>query len=104
MISLSLHLCRRQGAIKGECTQALGLSSGFLAAVHLVTLCEKPWILSSGYLGASVGVRLQLYKEVFFICSVVSAPAYLGHPELVYFSCLQASQIAHPLDPLEPGI
>ena len=61
---------------------------GFLAAVHLVTLCEKPWTLSSSYLSASLGVRLQLYREVFFICLAISAQTYLGHSELVYFICL----------------
>ena len=43
---------------------SLGLLSGFLAVVHLVTSCEKPWTHSSGYLSASPGVRLQLYREV----------------------------------------
>ena len=43
-----------------------GLSSGFLPAVHLVTLHEKLQTLSSGYLSASLGVRLQFYREVFF--------------------------------------
>ena len=57
---------------------------------------------SCSYLGACWGVRLQLYREVFFICSAVSGQGYLGHPELVYFSDLQASQVAHPMDPLKP--
>ena len=87
-MSLLLLLCRGQGAIKGECAQASGLLSRFLAAVHPVTLWEKLQILSSSYLSASLGVRLQLYREVFFICSVIHAQAYLVHPELVYFSCL----------------
>ena len=104
MISLSLQLCRGLRAIKEEHTQASGLLSGCLVAVHSVTLCEKLWTLSHGYLSASQGVRLQLYRKVFFICLVISAQAYLGHSELVYFSYLWASQVAHPLDPLEPGI
>ena len=32
---------------------------------------------------------------MFFICLVLSAQAYLGHPEIVYFSCFWASQVAH---------
>ena len=64
-----IPLMHRAGSIKGECAQALQLSSGFLAAVHLVTPCEKPWTLSIGYYGASLTVRLQLYREVFFLFS-----------------------------------
>ena len=88
MMSLLLHLLRGLGAIKGECAWTGGLSSGFMAAVHSVTLCEKLQTLSSSYFSASQGVRLQLYREVFFVCLVVSGQAYLGHPDLVYFSCL----------------
>ena len=65
---------------------------GFLVAVHLVTLHEEPQTLSCSYLGASLGVRLQLYREVFFTCSSVSAQGYLGQPELVYLSCFQVNQ------------
>ena len=60
--------------------------------------------LSHGYLSASLGVRLQLYREVFFICSSVSAQSYLGHPELVYLSCLWVNQVpCHPVS-LRPSI
>ena len=41
MMSLSLSLCRGLGVIKGEYTQAPGLSSGFLVAVPSVTLSEE---------------------------------------------------------------
>ena len=37
---------------------SLGHSSGFLAAVHSGTFCEKLQTHSSSYLGASLGVRL----------------------------------------------
>ena len=94
-MSLLLCLCRGWGAIKGDHAWASGLSSGFLAAVHFITLHEELWTLSSSYLSASLGVRLQLYREVFFICLVVSAQAYLEHLELVYFRCMQARQVAH---------
>ena len=46
-----------------------------LAAVHLVTPCEKLQTLSSSYLSASLGVRLQLYREVSFICLVHKCPS-----------------------------
>ena len=36
-----------------------------LVAVHSVTLSEDPQTLSYGYVVASQGVRLQLYREVF---------------------------------------
>ena len=55
---------------------------------------DEPQTLSCGYLNASLGVRLQLYRTVFFMCSSVSAQGYLGHPELVYLSCFMS----------EPGI
>ena len=44
-----------------------GLLSGFLVAVHSVTLHEEPQTLTYSYLGASQGVRLQLYRVVFFV-------------------------------------
>ena len=87
-MSLLLCLCRGLDIIKGKHAWALGLLSGFLVAAHSATLHEEPQTLSCSYFGASLGVRLQLYREVFFICSSVSAQGYLGHPELVYFSCL----------------
>ena len=103
-MSLLLCLHRGLGVIKGECAQASGLSSGFLVAAHSVTLYEEPQTLSHGYLGASLGVRLQLYREMFFICSSLSAQGYLGHPELVYLSCLQVNQVScHPTS-LRPSI
>ena len=42
--------------------------------------------------------------EVFFICSPVGAQAYLKHPELVCFSCLQVNQVAHHPVSLRPCI
>ena len=59
-----------------------------LVTAHSVIPHEKPQTLSCSYLSTSHGVRLQLYREMFFICSSVNAQGYLGHPELVYLSCL----------------
>ena len=64
-MSLLLHLCRGLQVITVEHMRALRLLSGFLVAVHSVTLSEEPQTLSCSYLGASQGVRLQLYREVF---------------------------------------
>ena len=86
-----------------ECTWALGLLSGFWAAVYLVALCKEPQILSCGYLDASE-VRLLPYREMSFIYSTVSAQGYLGNPELVCSSCLQVNWITcHPVS-LRPCI
>ena len=57
VMSHSLCLCRGLGDIKGECTEALRLLSGFLVAVHSVTLSEELQTLSCGYLSTSWGVR-----------------------------------------------
>ena len=77
------------GGYKREHTWAMGLSSGILVAVHSVSLCEEPQTLCCSYLSTSWGMRLQPYREVFFIYSTVSTQGYLGYPELVCFSCLQ---------------
>ena len=102
VMSLLFCLHRGLGVIKGEHTWASGLSSGFLVAAHSVTLHEEPQTLSCSYLGASWGVRLQPYREVFYICSPVSAQGYLGHPELVYLSCLWVNQVSHHPASLRP--
>ena len=106
MVVTSLLFCLHSGwgVIKGELAWASGLSSGILVALHSVTFHEEPHTLSCSCLSASWGVRLQLDREVFFICSTVSAQGYLGHPKLVCFSCLQVSQVScHPAS-LGPGI
>ena len=94
-MSLSLCLCRGQEAIKGEHAQDLGLSSGF----WLLYICSH---FIRSHRPSPVVILVPFWEwdynstgEVFFICSVISAQAYLGHPELIYFSCLQASQVAH---------
>ena len=103
-MSLSICLCRGLGVIKEKHAWASGLSSGFLVALCSVTLHEKPQTLSCGYLGASQGVGLQIYREVFFICSTASAQGYLRFPELVCFSCLWVNQVAHHPTSLGPSI
>ena len=50
--------------------------------------------LCLNYLAASWGVGLSPYRKAFFICSFVCAQGYLGHPELVCFSCLWVSWVA----------
>ena len=66
--------------------------------------CEESQTLYCGYLSASWGVRLQPYREVFFIYSTVSAQGYLGYPVLVCFSCLQVNWVAHHPTSLRPCI
>ena len=98
-----IMLMKKVGGYKRN-AQASGLLLRFLVVAHSVTLCEEPQTLSCSYLGASWGVRLQLYRELFFICSSVSAQGYLGHPELVHLSCLWVNQVScHPAS-LGPGI
>ena len=67
---------------------SLGLSSGFLAAVHLVSPCEKPQTHSSGYLSASLGVRLQLYRKVSLFVQLQVLKVVCGTLSQFYFSCL----------------
>ena len=43
----------------------------------------KPHNLCLGYLSASGGEGLLLYRKDFFICSSVCAQGYLEHPALV---------------------
>ena len=83
---------------------ALGPSSEFLVSVHLVSLCKEPQTLCCSYLGAPRGVKLQPYREVFFIYLTISVQGYLGYPELVCFSCLQVNWVAHHPMSLRPSI
>ena len=76
-----------------------GGSSFWLLVLWLVLVdsFRKPQTLCLGYLSASWGVGLSQYKKVFFICSSVCAQGYLGHLELVCFSCLWAGWVVcHP--------
>ena len=91
-------------SIKGECAWAFG---SLIWVLGYSTFSDTLWeaiTLSQGYLSASCGVRLQLYREVFFVCSSVSAQGYLEHPELVYLSYLQVNQVSHHPTSLGPGI
>ena len=89
-----------KGEYKRKHTQAIGVLL-VLALILVSSSGElwsgKPQTLCPGYLSASQGVGLLPYREVFFICSSVCVQGYLGHPELVLFSCLWVSWVAcHP--------
>ena len=103
---MSLSFCLHRGlGVKRRVHMSLGASSsGFLVVAHSVTLCEEPQTLSCSYLSASWGVRLQLYREVFFVWSSVSAQGYLEHPKLVYLSCFRVNQVSHHPASLRPSI
>ena len=91
---LSLCLCRGLGLYMERMHKSWGSHLG-LFAVHSVTFHEEPQTLYCSYLSASKGVRLQLYRRVFFVCSAVSVQGYLGHPELVCFHCLWVNNVSH---------
>ena len=83
----------------GKHTWALGFFFWFFVLlVHsLVDSSGKPQTLCLSYLSVSWGVGLSPYGKAFFICSSVHAQGYLGHLELVFFSCLWVSWVAcHP--------
>ena len=60
----------------------------FILQLVLVNSSREPQTPCLGYFSASQGVGLSPYRKVFFICSAVCAEGYLGHPELVCFTCL----------------
>ena len=56
---------------------------------------EEPPTLCCSYFGASWGVRVHLYRKVFFICLTACAQGYLGDFELFWHSCSQVNWVAH---------
>ena len=79
-------LTQMVGVYKENAHEPQGSHLGFVCCTLELPLQEQV-TLCCGYFGASLGVRVHLYRKVCFICSTASVQCYLGYPELVLVVC-----------------